>query len=187
MKIDVALDARDITRQIGRLRNDVIPQAAASALNRTSTTVRAEAVRYIRAQLPLPAKSIRNRLTLQRAAKTRLMARIVAKRDYDPPLSVFGPKWAQRQAGGATVKLPGRARQTILGAFVAKTRYGRDAVFRRVGSARTPLKFLRASDVGLPTVSAAFLQAGADASIQRLTRDKFRQNLAREINFRRGT
>jgi hypothetical protein len=186
MKIDVGVDTRAISLQLNQLRNDILAPAAASALNRTATSVRAEAVRFIRRQLPLAAKSIRTRLTIERAAKTRLTARIVARRDYDPPLSVFGPKWKQRQPGGATVKLPGRARQGIPGAFVARTRYGRDAVFRRVGKARTPLKFLRASDVGLPTVSSAFLQAGADASVLRLARERFRANLARELAFRGG-
>ena len=186
MKLDVGVDVRAISLQLDRMRNDVLAPAAASALNRTATSVRAESVRYIRRQLPLPAKSIRSRLSIERAAKTRLTARIVARRDYDPPLSAFGPRWKQRQPGGATVKLPGRARQTIRGAFVAGTRYGRDAVFRRVGKARTPLKFLRASDAGLPTVTGAFLQAGADASVLRLARDRFRANFARELAFRGG-
>jgi len=186
VKINVAVDTRAIALQLDALRDNIVAPAAASALNRTATSVRAEAVRFIRRTLPLPAKSIRNRLRVERATKASLAARIVATRDYDPPLSTFDPKWRQRQPVGASVKLPGRARQTVAGAFVARTRYGRDAVFLRVSSARTPLKFLRASDIGLPTVASAFLQAGADASVLALARERFRANFQRELTFRRG-
>jgi len=184
VKINLSVDTRAVTLQLDRLRANVVAPAAASALNRTATSVRADAVRSIRAQLPLPAGSIRKRLTIERASRTRLVARIVARRDYDPSLALFGPRWVQRQPGGATVKLPGRARQTVAGAFVARTRYGRDAVFRRVGRERRPLQWLRASDIGLPTVTSAFLQAGADAALLGRARDRFRAALAREIAFR---
>ena len=186
MKIDMRVDARAVTLQLDRLRADVIGPAASRALNRTATSVRAEAVRAMRRTLPLSAKSLRSRLKIESSNQRTLTARIVARRDYDPSLGQFSPTWRQRQPGGATVKLPGRPRQAVAGAFVARTRYGRDAVFRRVGRARTPLQFLRASDIGLPTVSAAFLQAAGDAALTRYARDKFRGFLAREIQFRRG-
>jgi hypothetical protein len=82
---------------------------------------------------------------------------------------------------GATVQVPGRGRVVVPGAFVARTPYKRDAVFRRIGRERRPLKFLRASDVGLPTVSAAFLQAAADAGLQGKAREKFARELAHEM------
>jgi hypothetical protein len=184
MKIDVSVDARAVSLQLDRMRANIIGPAAASALNRTATSVRADAVRAIRASLPLPAGSIRKRLAIERATKTKLTARIVARRDYDPSLALFSAKWVQRQAGGATVKLPGRARQAVQGAFIARTRYGRNAVFRRVGRERRPLKWLRASDIGLPTIASAFLQAGADAALLGRARERFRAALAREIAFR---
>jgi hypothetical protein len=195
MKIDVSVDARAVSLQLDRMRANIIGPAAASALNRTATSVRADAVRSIRALLPLPAGSIRKRLAIERATKTKLTARIVARRDYDPPLGIFAPQWRQRQPVGATIKLPGKARQVIAGAFVARTSYGRPGVFRRqVGVQRgkpragrradEKLQFLRASDIGLPTITSAFLQAGADAALLGRARERFRAALAREIAFR---
>jgi len=186
VKIDVRLDARAVSLQLDRLRDDTIGPAASRALNRTATSVRAEAVRAIRRQLPLPAKSIRGRLKIEASTRLSLTARIVARRDYDPSLGLFSPTWRQRQPVGASIKLPGKPRQSVAGAFVARTRYGRSAVFRRVGRARTPLQFLRASDVGLPTVTSAFLQAAGDAALMRLARDKFRAAFARELTYRQG-
>ena len=47
MKIDMRVDARAVTLQLDRLRAEVVGPAASRALNRTATSVRAEAVRAI--------------------------------------------------------------------------------------------------------------------------------------------
>jgi len=184
MKIDLAFDARAVRLQLDRIPQQIIAPAAVRALNRTLTSARSASVKKVRTALPLSAKSIRGRLALERATRSKLVAAIVAKRDYDPGLYLFAPKWRQKQPGGATIKMPGRPRQIVSGAFVARTSYGRDAVFRRIGRSRRPIKFLRASDVGLPTIASAFLQAVADGAFQRLTRDTFRRNFAAELKFR---
>lgn len=185
MKADIKIDATKVRLELDQLARGAIPQAVSRALNRAATSARAEAVRAIRVDLPLPAKSLRGRLRLFPASRARLSAAIIARRDYDPPLGLFAPQWRQRQPVGASIKMPGKARQSVPGAFTAQTRYKRLAVFRRVGRQRRPLQFLRASDVGLPTLSRLFLQAAADSRVLARARERFRIELDREMRFRR--
>jgi hypothetical protein len=184
--IRAQLDARGARVQLDDLARNALPQAVARALNRTATSARAEVIRRIRRELPISARSLRGRLRLFRAQRLRLQASVRATRDYDPPLGLFAPRWRQRQPVGATIKLPGRARQAVPGAFVARTSYGREAVFRRVGRERRPIKFLRASDVGAPTVSASFLQALADGAVVGRAQARFAREIEAEMRFRRG-
>ena len=60
-----------------RLRADVIGPAASRALNRTATSVRAEAVRAMRRTLPLSAKSLRSRLKIEASNQRTLTATIM--------------------------------------------------------------------------------------------------------------
>ena len=184
--IGASFDTRGARLQLDALARDALPQAVARALNRTATSARADAIRAIRRELPISARSLRGRLRITGANRSRLQATVAARRDYDPPLALFSPRWRQRQPVGATVKLPGRGRQAVPGAFVARTNYGRDAVFRRVGRERKPIKFLRASDIGAPTVSAAFLQTLAEGAVLSRARARFSREMANELRFRRG-
>lgn len=184
MRVDVNIDRRRVLLQLDELAKGALPQATARALNRAVSSARAEAIRTIRKDMPLSAKSLRGRLRIFNANRAKLSAAIIARRDLDPPLGLFDPKWRQRQPVGATVKMPGKGRQAVPGAFVAQTRYGRAAVFRRVGAGRRPLKFLRASDLGVPTVSALFLQSVADGALLRKARERFARELANEMRFR---
>ena len=135
----------------------------------------------IRRQLGLPAKGLRKRLRIERAKRGLLVARVRA-RDYDPALSRFRVVWGRTKPVGASVALPGRGLVTVPGAFVAPTRYGRDGVFRRAGQGRYPIKFLRASDAGLPTLGAAVLQARVD--LERRGAERFRVEFERDLRFR---
>lgn len=181
MKIAARFDVRAATLDLQALADSAVPEAVARALNRTATSVRAQAIRQIRKSLPVTARAMRGRLRIWRASRLRRNAVIAATRDYDPPLFLFNPKWKPRQPVGATIRQPGGGRQAVAGAFLASTPYGRPAVFRRVGRARKPLKFLRASDIGLPTVAAAFLQAAADATLLTRARERFAREIANEM------
>lgn len=185
MKLDLQTDLRSFALRLDAMQAE-IPKAAARALNRTATTVRAQAVREIRKQVPLSARAFKARVSIERASRTTLTARVLARRDYDPALSRFTPRWRQRQAIGASVKVGMAGRQSIAGAFTALTRWGGVGVFRREGRARYPIRFLRASDIGAPTLQKAFLQATTDGAMQRLARDRFRAVLAQELRFRQG-
>jgi hypothetical protein len=180
---DVRFDTRGLRRELAGLQANLVEQTAVRALNRAIVTVRKQAGVEIRKEIPIPARSLTRRMKITRAKRGDLNAAVKLK-DYDPALGIFSPKWRQRQPIGATVKLPGKARQRIPGAFVADTRYGRPGVFRREGRARTPIKFLRASDAGLPTLGKAALQVKADGVLNRLGAKRFREEFQRDIASR---
>lgn len=184
ISIDVQFDARELRLQLDRLHDSAVDAAMARALNRTATSVRAQVSREIRTALPVSARALKKRLTIRRANRADLVATIKAGRDYDPALGNFSPRWKQKQAGGATVKLKGAGRLTVLGSFTAPTKWGGVGVYKRLTARRYPIKFLRASDAGLPTLRAAFLQAAADSGIQRLAVERFRTEYERELRFR---
>lgn len=181
--IDVRFDDSALRRQLGRIRFDVVERSTVRALNRAATSVRAEAVKAVRKELALPAKGLRRRFVIDRARRGLWFAKVRA-RDYDPPLSRFRVVWARGRPVGASVAVPGRGLVQVPGAFVARTSYGRDGVFRRVGPSRYPIKFLRASDAGLPTVGAAVLRAKVD--LERRGAERFRVEFERDLRYRLG-
>lgn len=173
--IDVTFGTRALQARLDALQANIAERVVVNALNRAITTVRTEAVRQAREAVQLPARSLGKRMRVGKASRARPTATL-AVRDYDPPLYLFKPRWRQRQPVGATVELRKGARQAVAGAFIAPTRYGRLAVFRREGRERSPLKFLRASDVGGPTVAEVLLEN----SVQRAMRRKGRETFERE-------
>lgn len=184
--VDVRFDDRAIALQLRALREDVIDRATVRALNRTVTSVRAEAVKRVRAVLPVAAKPVRNRLKLRRATRASLEASVRVPRDWNPSLSLFSPRWQQRQAVGATVKVGRGPRVAVPGTFTAATRYGRVGVFRRAGAQRKPIVWQRATDAGLPTLAQSFLQDEVQRAMARRARERFEAEFRREIAFRRA-
>jgi hypothetical protein len=180
---DVRFDTRGLRRELDGLQANLVEQTAVRALNRAIVTVRKQAGIEIRKEIPIPARSLTRRMKLKKATRADLTASVKLK-DYDPALGIFSPKWRQRQPIGATVKLPGKPRQRIAGAFVAQTVHNKPGVFRRVGAARYDIKFLRASDAGLPTLGKAALQVKADGVLNRLGAKRFREEFQRDIASR---
>jgi len=185
LDIKISVDAASIRLQLDRLQGNAIPRATARALNRAATSVRDAAAKEIRKVFPLlKARSVKGRLRIKPARANFLEALIAARGDYDPPLYLFDPKWRQRQAGGATIRSGRGGRLTVAGAFTARTRYGRLAVFRREGASRRPLQFLRASDAGLPTLAGVLLQSAVQTSLASIGRARFAQVFEQEARFR---
>lgn len=184
MKLDVEVNVAAISRELAALQPRIAERVTVSALNRAIAGVRTEAVRELRSTFDLPARSLRSRLLVRKATRARQEAAIFVRKDYDPPLYLFKPRWRRRQPGGATVQLrSGQGRTAIPGAFLGRTRYGRVAVFRRTGQPRSnprpgrvqdeALEFLRSSDVGGPTVAKALLEAPVNRALRASGRNRF--------------
>jgi len=185
IQLDLTVQTQALRRELAALQSDIADRVVVQALNRAITGVRADAVRALRETFTLPASALRKRMNIRRATRATLSAAIFLRRDFDPPLYLFKPRWRQRQPVGATVQLgKGGGRQSVPGAFVARTRYGRDAVFKREGPGRTPLVFLRASDIGGPTIAKALLERAAQQSLRQSGRTRF-VNEARRLAARR--
>lgn len=193
INIRVDFDARALQRRVEGLRREVVEKITVSALNRAIATVKTAAGREIRRELVLPAKSVRARLRVQPATAQSLEALIRAK-DYDPALSRMKPKWRRRQPGGAVIQLPQKGRLTVLGAFMGATKYGGQGVYRRTGVQRNEkrgtrkfdenIKFLRASDVGLPTFKGVVMQSSVNRQLLKIGRDKFNAEVVRLMRRR---
>jgi hypothetical protein len=185
LQINVKTDFRGIDAQLRQLKDGTIRSAAARALNRASTTARKEAVAELKGRFGLKTRSLTKRIKRRTATRASLQS-ILEAFDYDPPLSTLSPRWRRfpRTPVGASVKFPGGGRVTVPGAFVAPTKYGRDAVFRRTGQARTPLKFLRASDIGVPTLVKAFLEQPIVRVMTDTGQREFARVFEREIRLR---
>ena len=190
MKIDATIDVKAVQRELEALKPRIAERVIVASLNRAITGVRTEAVKELQRVFALRARGLRNRLRIRKATRVSPEAAIYVKRDYDPPLSYFRPKWKQRQPVGATVQLRAGQRITVPGAFVASTRYDRPGVFRRQGEARTPLVFLRSSDAGGPTLVKALLDDSANRALRGSGRQRFiaeaRRLAARDLALGRG-
>lgn len=202
MKLDATINVRAVQRELEALKPRIAERVIVASLNRAITGVRTEAVKELRRVFNLPARGLRNRLLIRKATRARAEAAIYVKRDYDPPLAFFRPRWRQRQPVGASVQLRAGSRTVVPGAFVAVTVHGRPGVFRRTGQQRASknirpgrktdeeLKFLRSSDAGGPTLVKALLEDSANRSLRGSGRQRFiaeaRRLAARDLALGRG-
>lgn len=195
VQFNVKTDFRDIDAQLRQLKDGTIRSAAARALNRASTTARKEAVAELKDRFGLKTRSLTKRIKRRTATRANLES-ILEAFDYDPPLSTLSPRWRRfpRTPVGASVKFPNGGRVTVPGAFIGRTNYGRDAVFRRTGEPRSKvrpgrhtdeaIKFLRASDIGVPTLVKAFLEQPIVRVMTDTARREFERVFEREIRLR---
>lgn len=179
LQIDVRSDFKQaVARLQASFDRTVLPQATASALNRTATTGRVQASRRIRERYNLKAGAIRAQMRIVRANRGRLTAEVIAS---GRPIPLI--EFAARQVGtGVSVSVIRGSRKVRLHAFIAKMKTGHVGVYERTSRRRLPIKEL--FSVSLPR---AFTRAEILTSIERVAIERFRIELARELRFRMGT
>lgn len=179
-------DAKRIQGKLGALGQAVQAQVVNRAINRAMDSVKAEAKRRVRSELPgLAVASISKRLLVKSSSISSLFADLDV--DYEPvPLIAFS---AKRTAHGVSVRVKKR---TILRAFIQKPPKGGLGVFGRTGAPqprqrrrrgvsgpvrpREPIKFLYG-----PTVLGVLLKH-VDA-VKELGGEKLLKELEHEIDF----
>jgi len=220
--VNVKSNFAEINADIKRLSEGQIRSATARALNRAGKTARKEAVEELKDRFGLKTRSLTKRIRQTTATRAQL-ATVLKAFDYDPALSSLSPKWSRKPLtpGGASIKLPGGGRFTVLGSFVAATTRGGKplsfggvpavgpgnksgiGVYIRTGGTykggRTrsryqerqgksghgyPIKFLRASDIGLPTLVKAFLEPPVVRRMRETAERRFSEEFEREIRAR---
>lgn len=177
LRIDVRSDIKEV---VARLQADVdrlLPQATARALNRTATTVRAQATRRIRERYNLKAGVIRAQLRINRADRNRLTAEVIAS-GRPIPLIEFS---ARQTRAGVSVRVIRGQRKVRRHAFIAKMHTGHVGVFERTSSKRLPIKEL--FSVSLPV---AFARKEILAALEQVAVERFRIEFERELRFRAG-
>jgi len=102
-------------------------KAMVRALNRTATTVRAEAARRIRERYNLKSRVLKDQIRIRNATKAELRA-VVQASGRPIPLVEFD---ARSGATGATVRVS-RVRKPVAHAFIATMKSGHRGVFLRV-------------------------------------------------------
>jgi hypothetical protein len=176
LRIDVRNDFRQVAVQFELRTTTLVNAAAVRALNRTATTVRAEASRQIRGRYSLKAGTVRKQLRIERATRNRLTSAVIAS-GAPIPLVEFGARQTKK---GVTVKVT-KTRKLVKGVFIARMKSGKVGVFERLGSKRLPIREL--FSVSLPRT---FTQRQILAALRKTAADRFRIELARELRFRTG-
>lgn len=164
-----------------------INAASARALNRTATTVRAEAARAVKQAMPaLKIGTIKDTMTVEKAKRGvsvwLQVATITVKRVAIPLIEFAArPKKVRSQRGpriGVTASVF-RGRELVPGAFIASTGTTTQ-VFKRKGATRFPIKKLWG-----PSVAAIVSTERVMRELIALSRKTFAQNFERELQFQR--
>jgi len=177
--INVKHDMRAIIVGLENYRKELVDGAVVRALNRTATTVRAEAARDIHDEYPgLKIGAVKDRIDIQKANK--VTQRVVISVSGRPiPIVEFA---ARQIAAGVTVKVKG-ARKLLRGAFIATMPTGHIGVFYRRGfrgarSARLPID--QVFSISLPV---AFSNKKVMDAVVRSAKERFPGALSQEVRF----
>lgn len=191
--IDVRSDTRRIVAEL-RAQAANVTKAQARALNRTAEQLRTEAGREIRKEYNVTLRGIRAATRLVRASTRSKFPRaevIFSGRPIN--LTEFGARaqnpWNEpgrqhrRRGGGVTVKVKVKGgRKLIAGAFLTVLKGGQNAgkkgVFRRVGQARYPIRFLPSLSIPQMSATRALVKA-----LLRFADVRFDANLRHELQF----
>ena len=186
MQVDVRADMSRILFQLRQVQDAATNKAAARALNRAATTVRAEASREIRKEYNIKASEIRKEMSIQRATPSRLVSAVKAK---GRRLTLLRFNARQNRTGVAVTIKKGR-RQTIKSAFIARGKGGNPVVFARgqyvngrfvPGKPRYPITAL--NTVSIPVM---FSQKVIVRALERVAGEAFRKNYLSELRFALG-
>ncbi len=190
MNIDVRADVREVERMLGRIGSDIVPKAAASALNRTISAAKTEAIKAIRDEVGESERGglkLSKAFTVYGASWQRLTATLVA-RSYPVPLIYFNPK---QTATGVVAIIAGK-RIERPGAFIKKI-YGAKSVWLRKyrgkgSSAHTPPGRLRGrfpvKKLYGPRVGNVMLTPRVKKRIEDIARKKWPELFEKAIKFR---
>lgn len=142
------------------IRNNRAPQilraiekAAAAALNRAGSAMRAEAQRRLAAETGLKQRSVKRRLRTEAASAGKLEVSVGIS-----GVPVRAIQLGARQGPQGTTVGPRGARTLLTSAFIAKGRRGR-AVFRRTTRKRGPVEAQLSEPLAVVATRAKILEA----------------------------
>lgn len=185
--IDVQHNLRELTARLDLLPKEVMASAVRS-LNRTLTTVRAEAARDMAAEYRgLKVGTLKRQMKFKRATRMEPVASITFS---NKRFRLYG-NWNIRHSGGQHLRLgrlpfrleTGDGRQIgdaeLRGAFIQRARLnGQPNVFLRTGRDRYPIAVLVA-----PSLAAAFVERSVGKRLATVARDRFLVVLQQEAKF----
>jgi hypothetical protein len=197
MRIDVHFDAKRAIAALEGYREGVGARAVSRALNRTATTVRAEAARVIAPQVrPLRIGEIRRAIAVRRSTPDTLVAVVRAGGRRRIPITALG---ARQTRAGVRVRVGGRS-FLIQHAFIGPVRGGRDGARIRapdfkgqlVDAVRYRQKRVNRSGMDVPIaeifapgIPAVFVERQVLEVLGRVARERFAVAIAQEVRFAR--
>jgi hypothetical protein len=179
IQISVKHDMHAIVVGLDNYRKDLIDGAVVRALNRTATTIRAEAARDINEEYPgLKIGAIKDKIDIQRANKITQRA-IVSVSGRPIPIVEFA---ARQTAAGVTVKVKG-TRKLLRGAFLATMPSGHIGVFYRRGPPGARVARLPIDQVFSISLPVAFSNKRVMDAVVRAAQERFPDALSQEVRF----
>jgi hypothetical protein len=178
--INVRHDTKRIVAEL-RADRENVTKAQARALNRTAEQLRTEAGREIRKEYNVTLRGIRQASKIRRASPRSKFPRAeVSFSGRAINLFEFGARQVKK---GVTVKVKVRGgRKLIESAFLQTIKSGQNAgkrgVFRRVGKARYPIRFL--PSISIPQMTEVKAVSGA---LLKFADVRFEANLRHELTF----
>lgn len=163
MEISVKAHVDKATKMLNIVERSVIPKATVNALNKTANSTKGKAVKAIAAPTGLKQKYISGKLDVTRASKSRLVARVSARKGApniiewvnkrSQKLGRPGKRTKRFRDGGVTAKAWGKTK-VYRGSFVGSGRSsGKPLVYVRQGKGGK-LKALRG-----PSIPRTFIEA----------------------------
>jgi hypothetical protein len=185
INISVKFDARAVAVKLFELRDQVIKQATATALNKVAKQVKTAAAKEIRAAgyKNFPAAIIKEGITIDRASAGRL--KVVIRCTGRPiPLILFS---AKEVPGGISVNVK-NGRKVIRGAFIATMQSGHKGVFVREGKGHKKIApgqwhGLPIKELFGPGIPSQFGNEIVQAALVSLVTAKFPTILEHEIKY----
>lgn len=175
----------ELPRSIRELRE--FPAAASAAANRTVTAIRRAAIKSIAAELGLKQKGISDVLTIQKATRSKLEAKVIATGKGIPAI-FLKPKPSRiirPQPGiGVSFKV-GSARHLVVGGFIAMMHkhlgIKRLGVWVRTTEDRFPVKYIRG-----PSIPEVFAEERIQKSLINLVDERLPKELDQALKFFMG-
>lgn len=167
-----------ILKQFGSIGGKV-PLALSRALNRSSQTARAEAVRQVRDQYTAKAKTVRDTIKITKANPNHLQAKITS---IGSPLRLYNFKVSPKRPSPKrttpiNVEVKKGSSKSLPGAFVANVKNGNTGVFSRVSDARLPIKQLYG-----PAVPIMMNNEDVVAAVTEKAQNTLENRIGHEIN-----
>ncbi|KKM71004.1 hypothetical protein LCGC14_1434970 [marine sediment metagenome] len=172
--VNVRLNNSDLKLGIASLRRK-FPRAIKRAVKRAGTAGRAVMTKEIAADTGLPSKRIKQEIRINQLGDTGVQLEVRGRRIPLIDFKAKGPEPSRGRGRGVSYRLPG-GRGRAPHAFIATMPSGHRGVFRRRGSARSPI--IQLHGPSLVRVFEKFLPLGAKRAEEALVK-----NLRSEISF----
>lgn len=177
MQINVKADVQKVMAMLNDTQRNIVPQAASRAINKTLTTVAAEAARQVKQDIGtgISIGFIKSNLEKKQANYHNLYGSITAKGDRLPIIEI--DPHAKQTAGGVSYRSRGETHE-IPQAFLAVMKSGHKGVFTRKGKPRLPI-----SEKYGPSLPKVFTNNAIMTAMVNIANSRWQTTFHQEINF----